>query len=265
MCRLGQCGTLKCATRSTLFFGLLKSTNDYGQNDVISHATYQKTWILKYSLSLLLILFALLLRAQPQLTSYDDGVYRDYIRTVRMHVTGLYLTLPIATLGKNDALYLSFDELDGKGTRYYYTVIHCDRHWKPTEELSQFDYLGGYREGEIRDYEFSSGTHQDYLHYKLSIPNEEVRWTISGNYLLVVYESGNENDPILTRRFMITEEKVSFRTHVSRAANVANQTTHQEVDFGMETEGLKTSNPRGELSCSVMQNGRWDNRIEDIE
>ena len=134
------------------------------------------------------ILFALQLCAQPQLDVYEDGVYRDYIRSVRMHVTGLFLTYPIAQLGQQDALYLSFDELDGKGTRYYYTVIHCDKNWKPTEELSQFEYMTGYMEGEIKEQEFSSGTYQDYIHYMLTIPNEEVGCKISGNYLLVVYE-----------------------------------------------------------------------------
>lgn len=196
---------------------------------------------------------------------YDDGVYRDYIRSVRMHVSGLFLSYPVASLGKPNALYLSFDELDGKGTRYYYTVIHCDRNWNPTEELSQFDYLGGYKEGEIKDYEFSSGTYQHYLHYKLTIPNDEVKWNISGNYLLVVYEEGYDNDPIITRRFVITEEKVGYKTIVDRPALVSKQNTHQEIDFGMEIEGLRTSNPRGELSCTVLQNGRWDNKIENIE
>ncbi len=203
--------------------------------------------------------------AQPELETYDDAVYRDYIRSVRMHVSGLFLTYPVASLGHEKALYLSFDELDGKGTRYYYTVIHCDRNWEPTEELSQFDYLGGYREGEIRDYEFSSGTYQDYIHYKLSIPNEDVKWNISGNYLLVVYEEGYQDDPVITRRFMVTEERVSYKTEVDRPALVSKQSTHQEIDFEMETESLRSSNPRGEISCIVLQNGRWDNRIEKIE
>jgi Domain of unknown function (DUF5103) len=212
-----------------------------------------------------LLLLTSLSQAQPQLDSYDDGVYRDYIKSVRLHVNGLFLTYPIATLGKENSLFLSFDELDGKGTRYYYTVIHCDRDWKPTQELSPFDYLGGYREGEIRDYEFSPGTYQDYLQYKLTIPNDEVKWSISGNYLLVVYEPGDEDDPIITRRFLITDEKVSYRTQETRPAMVSKQNTHQEIDFGVEIGGLKTTNPRAEVSCSVMQNGRWDNILEDIE
>jgi hypothetical protein len=205
------------------------------------------------------------LQAQPELKLYDDGVYRNYIRSVRMHVTGLFLTLPITNLGQENGLFLSFDELDGKGTTYYYTVIHCDKNWQPTKELSQFDYLGGYKEGEIREYEFSSGTYQDYIHYKLSIPNEEVRWTLSGNYLLVVYEAGNENDPVITRRFMVADPKVSYKTHVDRPASVSKQSTHQEIDFEMDIEGLRTSNPRLELSCVILQNGRWDNSMEAME
>lgn len=212
-----------------------------------------------------LLFSAILSQAQPALKAYEDAVYRDYIRSVRMHVNGLFLTFPVATLGDDEALYVSFDELDGKGTRYYYTVIHCDMHWNPTQELSQFDYMGGYKEGEIRDYEFSSGTYQDYIHYKLAIPNEEVKWNISGNYVLVIYESGQEDDPILTRRFMITEERVRAQPVVDRPALVAKQNTHQEIDFGLEIEGVRTANPRGELSCTILQNGRWDNAIEDIE
>ena len=221
--------------------------------------------LLKYIIFILFFLQWHPASTQPRLERYDDSTYRDYIRSVRMHVNGLFLTLPIASLGKQESLYLAFDELDGKGTRYYYTVIHCDRNWQPTQELSPFDYLGGYQEGEIRDFEFSSGTYQDYIHYKLTIPNEEVNWKISGNYLLVVYEQGYEEDPILTRRFMITDERVSYRTFVDRPAQVSKQNTHQEIDFEMNIEGLPTSNPRGEIATKMMQNGRWDNIIENIE
>ncbi|HJW30193.1 MAG TPA: DUF5103 domain-containing protein, partial [Saprospiraceae bacterium] len=203
--------------------------------------------------------------AQPELTNYDDGVFRDYIRSVRMTVNGLALTYPIAALGSMEALYLSFDELDGQGTRYYYTVIHCDRNWQPTQELSQFDYLHGYREGEIRDFEFSTGTYQHYVHYKLSLPNSEVKWTISGNYLLVVYEAGEENNPILTRRFMITEENVKMQANVVRPASVEKQNSSQEIDFTLDISAVKSFNPRMEIFCTILQNGRWDNAIQEIE
>jgi len=215
-------------------------------------------------LILLSLLYSLNLIAQPELTSYNDGVYRDYIRSVKLNVTGLELTMPITQLGNMGSLFLTFDELDGQGTRYYYTVIHCDRHWQPTKELNQFEYLGGYSEGEIRDYELSSGTYQKYVHYLVSLPNDEFSWKISGNYLLVVYESGEENNPILTRRFMVSDEKLKIDGDVTRAAVVEKQNTAQEVDFKLEISALKTFNPRAEVFCTVLQNGRWDNALHDI-
>jgi len=215
-------------------------------------------------LSLVFLLLTANLQAQPELASYTDGIYRDYIRSVKMHVTGLALTMPIAPLGTMGSVYLSFDELDGQGTRYYYTVIHCDRNWVPTKELSQFEYMSGYSEGEIQDYDLSSGTYQHYVHYKLALPNEDVNWKISGNYLLVVYEAGEESNPIITRRFLVSDERLKIDGNVVRAANVEKQNTSQEVDFKLEISQLRSSNPRLELSCTILQNGRWDNALREV-
>lgn len=221
----------------------------------------------KYPFLLLLLLCCASVRptkAQPRLPSYTDGIYRNYIHSVRFHVTGLALTMPVARLGLDDALFLAFDDLRGEGTHYYYTVIHCDRNWQPTAELRQFEYLQGYREGEIREYDISSGTYQHYLHYRLTLPNDEVRWSHSGNYLLVVYEAGEEEDPVLTRRFMVVEELVSAATQVNRPVVVSKQNTHQEVDFMLNVEALRPRDPLREISCTVLQNGRWDNALHDI-
>ncbi len=214
--------------------------------------------------SLILCLTIKLLAAQPQLISYDDAVYRDYIRSVRMHVTGLALTQPVSRLGSRESLTLSFDELDGQGTRYYYTAIHCDRNWQPTQELSPFEYLGGYREGEMRDYAISTAAYQSYLHYSIAIPNDELNWSLSGNYLLVVYEGGHDHDPILTRRFLVTEEKVAVFPKLAKPADVSKQTTHHEIDFILETAALPSFNPRMDFYCTILQNGRWDNSLREI-
>jgi hypothetical protein len=124
---------------------------------LLEHSKAKTQTLIRRHLPFLLLFFYTTLAAQPELDSYADGIYRDYIRTVKLNVAGLELTMPIIPLGAMHSMRLSFDELDGPGTRYYYTVIHCDRNWQPTRELRQFEYLGGYNEGEIREYEFSSG------------------------------------------------------------------------------------------------------------
>ena len=55
---------------------------------------------------------------------------------------------------------------------------------------------------------------------------------------------------------------IGFRAVADRAAQVSKQNTHQEIDFELETEGLRSTNPRVELSCTILQNGRWDNKID---
>jgi hypothetical protein len=65
-------------------------------------------------------------------------------------------------------------------------------------------------------------------------------WKISGNYLLVVYEAGEEENPIMTRRFMCTDEKVKIEGNVFRATFVEKQNTCQEIDFSLEISNLRS-------------------------
>jgi len=44
----------------------------------------------------------------------------------------------------------------------------------------------------IVDYENSYSTLQPYSNYKLTIPNDNTRLKVSGNYLLEIYNSYNE-------------------------------------------------------------------------
>lgn len=214
---------------------------------------------MKFLFSFILVIVGLTTQAQPESTV--EGTYRDYIRSVRFHVNGLALTQPIMRLGNMDALYLSFDDLNGDGTRYYYTVYHCDKDWTPSREISQFDYFRGYQEGEIREYEMSSGTYQHYLTYYITLPNEEVNWAFSGNYILLVYEAGQMDDPVMVRRFCVVDEQVRLSPKVVRPAVVSKQNTDQEIDFTLELDAFRSNDPRTEITCILLQNGRWDTRF----
>lgn len=56
-----------------------------------------------------------------------------------------------------------------------------------------------------------------------------------------------------------------MEAEVVRPTSVDRQTTAQEIDFQLETSALKIYNPRVEVFCTLLQNGRWDNSIQDIE
>ena len=49
------------------------------------------------------------------------------------------------------------------------------------------EYLEGFYEEPITDYQFSFNTIQNYVHYQTVIPSANLKPTLSGNYLLIVF------------------------------------------------------------------------------
>jgi len=223
--------------------------------------------MMKKTHRLLLLLLALsfqpfALSAQESFPS-ENFIYVDYIRSVQFHTEGLFLSYPIIELGGAARLTLSFDDLDGDTKDYFYGVVHCDRDWKPSQ-LAELEYVEGYTEERIQNFQFSFKALWPYTHYELTLPNRDTRFTKSGNYMLFVYDDTYERQLVLARRFVIVEPKVSVDPKVLRAAQVSKIRTHQEIDFVVNHEQLRIQNPMLEIRATVLQNGRWDNAITDI-
>ena len=200
----------------------------------------------------------------PEFLRYTDFVYRESIATVLFHREGWELTPPIMTLGTDERLRLTFDDLDGDYALWQYTVIHCDAMWNPTD-LWQNEYMTGFTDDYIRDYRFSFNTLQRYVNYTVTIPNDNIRFTLSGNYILKVYPDGQPDNPILTRRFMVVEPGVTVKGLVKAASDVSRRFTHQEVQFSVYTGNYTISEPLRDLKVVVLQNTRWDNALWDLK
>ncbi|MEK7253167.1 MAG: DUF5103 domain-containing protein [Bacteroidota bacterium] len=206
---------------------------------------------------------ALLFSQDENLRNYDY-LYLDNLRSVKFHIEGLYLSQPILNLRSSTPLTLSFDDLDGDYKNYTYSVVHCDANWQPSN-LVESEYVEGFYEEDIRDYEYSFKVKSIYTHYQLAFPNEDMHVTKSGNYLLKIYENEDEKRLAITRRFMVVEPLVSFVADVTRPAIVSKGDTHQEIDFRMVHEDFEIRNPRQEITATILQNGRWDNAVTGIQ
>ncbi|MDF1676476.1 MAG: DUF5103 domain-containing protein [Vicingaceae bacterium] len=194
---------------------------------------------------------------------YEDYIYVDHIKTVLLHHTGTPLSNPIIPLNGTEQLLLSFDDFKTLPRDYYYSVVHCNANWTPSD-LRPNEYINGFFEDIIFDYQYSINTDIPYLHYQLQIPNENISFTKSGNYLIKVYENGKEDKPILTKRFMVYDSKVSITIDPKRATNVEHQFTKQEIDFNIDHTGYEIIDPFKDLQVVIMQNFRWDNAIYNL-
>ena len=213
----------------------------------------------RYTLTLLLMSAALLLPAQ---TSYMfiNNTYVDHLRTVNFGPTGFEHLFPMLELGGRQSLTLSFDDIDSEVKNYVYTIVHCDRSWQPSG-LAPLEYIDGFEEENIQNFNFSFRALQNYTHYSLEIPNRNMGITKSGNYLLVVYEDEEEKRVVITRRFVVVDRQMGISTEVVRPAEVRKIHTHQELDFEVNYLRLNVRKPMQELSATIIQNQRWDNAI----
>ncbi|MBX2871344.1 MAG: DUF5103 domain-containing protein [Saprospiraceae bacterium] len=194
---------------------------------------------------------------------FIDHVYVENIKSIKLNLANLPLSMPVINLNSRVPLMLSFDDLDGEVKNYIYTVQHCDINWEPSN-LTDTEYLDGYMDDDIDQYSFSFKTNQAFVHYEVLLPNDDFRWTKSGNYLLKVYEDEDEQRLVLTRRFVVVDPKVSVSAKVVVPAMVSKSKTHQEIDFAVDYEKFPMRSPQQELKAAVLQNGRWDNAYTDL-
>ena len=195
---------------------------------------------------------------------YEDHIYKPGIRTVRLHPPGRPMDMPVVALRKGQSLVLSFDDLFADYMNMSYTLIHCNADWTPSNLLKQ-EYIPRIQEGYITQYAYSINALIPYTNYKLTLPNEDMTITKSGNYLLLVYVSGDEKDLVLSKRFMVYEDKVSVGGVVKRASRVDLMNEYQEVDFFISHPNYQFQDPFVDLKVKLLQNQRWDNAIVDLK
>jgi hypothetical protein len=196
---------------------------------------------------------------------YDNTCYDDKVATVILQKNiGIYDPLPVLNLGSTESLKLSFDMLDPQNEFLNYSIIHCNRNWMPSD-LQPMDYVNGNTMGEITDYKFSTNTYQTYTHYSLNFPTEEMTITKSGNYILKVFRNFDEEDILLTRRFMVVDIQTKISSTIKSATVPEFRFSHQEVDFSVNYLGFDIPNPFLDVNVTILQNNSWNNAITNLK
>ncbi len=195
---------------------------------------------------------------------YANVSYESSIKTVLLSQKGSFERFPAIDLGSEQQLSLQFDELMPENDNYQYTIIHCSSDWQ-LSNLKPNEYIKGNMFENINEYSFSTTTFQVYTHYQVDFPSADLKPKLSGNYIIKVYRNFDENDIILTRRFMVVDDKFIITPSAKIATNPNERFSSQELDFTVNIGDNSVPNPLIDVKATLMQNLRWDNAIFDLK
>lgn len=188
---------------------------------------------------------------------YDDINYIPGIKSVALYNIKKEQSFPVYYLNSSEQLILKFDDLRSGNRNLYYSVEHCDANWQPST-LSPLEYLEGFGQDRINNYRISYNTLKPYTHYEILLPNLAVIPKLSGNYLLKVYEDGDANQLILSRRFYVANNKVDLQAEIIPSRNINQRMSKQKINFTINHPKLLIQNPFIDISAVILQNGRTD-------
>ena len=106
-----------------------------------------------------------------------DIVFKPYIHSVRFHMYGDQLSLPVYNINSGDQMELNFDDMEGNIKSYYYSFQLCDYDWQPVD-ISPFNYIKGFTQQRITTYRYSSIALTRYTHYQAILPDRSSAITI---------------------------------------------------------------------------------------
>ena len=211
----------------------------------------------------IILVSSLLLSMSSFASDVDDtmnGIFNPQFKTLQVKVEGNDYAPPVITLGSDDRVIISFDELTEEHSYLRYSLVHCNANWQPSG-LVDSEFVDGFNLGYVNDYEYSQLTKVHYVHYSIALPNDEVRFTTSGNYLLRVFAEDNPDEPLLQARFMVSEAKAMVIASVTSRTDVDYNGAHQQISFEVDASKLNVQDMYNDLKIVVSQNSRVDNEI----
>jgi hypothetical protein len=211
---------------------------------------------MNYSMKLTVQILILILFFKGFTQEFKEIVPPKNIKTILLQELGSEKQIPLIQLGKT--LNFSFDDINGDEADYYYKISHRNFDWSPSV-LSKNEYINGMDDQHIQEYENSFNTLQIYSHFKLKIPNNDLRIIKTGNYFLEIYDDYDEI--VFTKKFIIYKNDAIVATEIKRSRNLNFINEKQIVQFSIKPKNTFFINPKNNVRTLIFKNNNIKNNI----
>jgi len=176
------------------------------------------------------------------------------VKTLTTIVNNDWQNRPVMELGSRDVLHIGFDELSHDSHRYICHLTRCEADWSETTDVFESDWLQGFNDFPLDDYQNSLNTTVNYTHYEFTIPNSQCMIRMSGNYRLSIFDEDNGHEKILDAEFYVVEPVVNIGLNLTTNTDIDVNKSHQQVSINLEYKDLNVIRPDDEIYTVVMQN-----------
>lgn len=170
---------------------------------------------------------------------------------------GAVIAPRIATIplhgGGEGSVRIAFDRLSSDNGNIAYRIRHCSPEGT-SEVLAHEASLVGFSEGNIYGGEQSYGTAIDYIHYELSLPNQDWQPRYSGRYVLEVYAEETPDKVLFSKDLYVYESLIAPEIQTSPDSPHGARGKYQYLNIRLSLpESLRSIRP-DELTLLVYQN-----------
>ena len=186
---------------------------------------------------------------------YGNALHSQTEKIKNFKIFGTNKNVQKYVFHKDEIINVSFDELSYNTNNYYYSIDHYDFQWNKTN-IFKNEFISGYDDIRISNFNKSLNTLQKYTNYTFSFPNEQFKIKVSGNYILSLKDSSD--NIIFQRKFIVIENVNAGNIEIYRPKDLKIRDTHQNLKIKFFCNKCPFDN-RSEYRLVVIQNNNFNN------
>ncbi len=202
--------------------------------------------------------------AWGQNSGLRNQVFNKNVYTVQTGIVGVEISEPFIPLTGNLQLEVIFDVLGEEAPQLSYEIIHCNADWKPSA-LRPTEFYDGFWKDAITNFDYSFNTIVPFTNYQFRIPGNGQRFLHSGNYIVRIFNTNDEDDLYFQERVVVYEETNKVVANAKQPDRMYMRNTHQEIDFTVYHSGLEVGPGTMRPTATIVKNGDWSTAIERLE
>ncbi|MFL2585379.1 MAG: type IX secretion system plug protein domain-containing protein [Parvicellaceae bacterium] len=184
---------------------------------------------------------------------YSHSIFADHVKSVKLGTKIIATGEPCYQINSNDFIKIDFDLMNANIESIQYELIHCDKDWQRSN-LMEMEYIDGFTVNYIENNDISYGPVKQYIHYSFQLPNENLTFLKSGNYIIKVYYEDQSENPLMTLKIFVSEQSSTVNFNLIESNNMEQRKYLQSYNLECTFEPNNIEDPYSNIFINIQQN-----------